>query len=182
MPKHIPIWVSPLQSSPEAVSLPATRSATRNRPTATPQQQPVKLEPLDTVQTAPLKSISSQPAHQVTPPEQDDVNIGKQVRFTSEQDAAPKNEDTAAVAAAKGCVSKRGGRYVSPGRRNGSNNSSQSPSVQTPSLSSLVEYKTYRSPDNSVVPSLCSAPSHDDTKQPAAKSDDLMVRLYDSTS
>ena len=122
------------------------------------------------------------------------MNIGKQVRFTAEEEPLLKQQadDVTALGgggAAKGYVSKRG-RYVSPGRRNGSNPSPAaapaataavpppppSADIHHSSFSSVVEYKTYRSPDNSIVPSLCSAPSHEDTKQEAAKGDDFMVR------
>jgi len=165
------ILVSPLQqqrqSSPEAAAAgppPVVTTLMTRASTETPQQQPETLD-------------SSAPAKQVTPAEQEAAE--KQVRFVNNNE---KNHQEPNQAGARACVSKRG-RYVSPGRRNGSTtittaNSTQSPSVEQSSSSNVVEYKTYRSPaDTSTVPSLCSAPSQDGDSKVAAKEDKVRKRM-----
>jgi hypothetical protein len=120
----------------------------------------------------------------VTPAEQVPLEISdnKQVRFINKDQASPPNKTQLRATG----VSKRG-RYVSPGRRIGT--SSMQPSVlQSPSATQsdrvnggVVEYRTYRSPDTSTVPSLCSAPSDQDGDSKIAASENQvseMAKMY----
>jgi hypothetical protein len=101
----------------------------------------------------------------VTPAEQVPLESSdnKQVRFINKDQDFPSNKTQLRAAG----VSKRG-RYVSPGHRIGTS-SMQRSVLQSPAPTQsdrvnggVVEYRTYRSPDTSTVPSLCSAPSDQD--------------------
>lgn len=92
---------------------------------------------------------------------------GKQVRFgassSSEEDT--KESSTTTSSSKRGLVSRRGGRYVSPGRSAipTSGNTSAS-AVGGPSKDSVLDYTTYQTPaqkrdGSSNIPALCTANS-----------------------
>lgn len=183
-----------------------TRSKSRNVITAmTPlnhnqQQQPETVD--DSVQTAekPKMAHKKVQPQQVTPLDQFPLELiatkadslisisstsamaGKQVRFTAADTEGELLTKVQPNVASKGCVSKRG-RYVSPGRRSCNKEvkgSSESSSLPMSPQSLLVGDGS--GPSMTQVPSLCSAPSHDEaTKLPphatstTAKENDFMV-------
>lgn len=157
--------------------------------------------------TLVIASKSAASAPHVTPVESDPNFCGggnKQVRFTAAAAAAVEalqlettasGSGSSATSNKPGCVSKRG-RFVSPGRRTNGTFHPTSSSSSSSTLTSALEYKTYRSPSSTVVggvPSLCSIPSSqndddddehqddddDSRKQPATNGvDDFMVRAH----
>ena len=127
---------------------------------------------------APAPHNPHQSTKTVTPPESGsrDIPGGKQVRFDQDKaDETDQKEDVAlplskstdsptsnGSGGSRGLVSRRGGRYGSPGRL--PNSSSGTVGVKK---ESVLEYKTYRSPQrrrretvySDPVPSLCSSHS-----------------------
>ena len=96
-------------------------------------------------ETSALEQPSNAPL--VTPADSEEPK-DKQVRFdAAEEESTGQTSSTSP----RGLVSRRGGRFASPGQR-----SQQSPKEP---IAAAVEYKTYRSPTKDEVPSLCSTNS-----------------------
>jgi hypothetical protein len=144
-------------SKPGTVT-PAESSATRDPVTVTPAESSATR---DTVKSEPS---ALQLASSVESPDE------RHVRFDNGFDNEMSDEGTESHADSKsrrGAVSRRGGRCGSPGRAG--NNST------TKKESTVLEFKTYRSPprtkreETDTVPSLCSTSSVDKDKEGAAK-------------